>query len=392
MTRTIGIVTSARADFGLLRRLMAAVKADPALRLVVYATGMHHSHEHGYTIEEVRAAGLGDALVEVPFWQSGDQPSDISAAMGRGVCAFAAEFAKSAPDILVIMGDRYDAFPAAVAALPFTIPFAHLSGGELTEGQIDEAIRHSFTKLAHLHFPSTVDYGRRIRQLGEEPWRVTVAGLPGLDEMVDFHPAPKAEVFASLGLDPNRPVSLLTYHPETLSLDGCAAAIAEVLAAGEAVGEQILFTAPNADTGNAPILQAIQSFCDSHDNAVFRASLGRALYLEMLAHADCMVGNSSSGLVEAASFKLPVVNIGDRQRGRIAPSNVIATPIERHAITTAWRRALDPNFRGSLAGLVNPYGDGQAIERILQVLRKVTLDARLVLKHFVDWPDPEKQL
>jgi UDP-hydrolysing UDP-N-acetyl-D-glucosamine 2-epimerase len=383
--RTIGIVTSARADFGLLRRLMAQVAASPELELIVYATGMHHSSEHGHTIDEVRAASFGDAVIEVPFWRSGDGPADIAAAMGRGTVAFAEEFGKARPDILVVLGDRYDSYPAALAALPFALPIAHISGGELTEGLIDEAIRHSFTKLAHLHFASTEDYARRICQLGEEPWRVVVSGQPGLDEMAAFVPAPKAEVYARLDLDPSRPVTLVTYHPETLTAEGSASAIAELLAAAGEIRGQIVFTAPNADTGNRPILEAIEAFCADRPGILFRTSLGRNLYMEMLAHADCMVGNSSSGLVEAATFRLPVVNIGERQAGRLAPANVIHAVTERSAIATAWTRALDAEFRASLADLVNPYGDGRAVERIVARLVAQKLGPELLLKRFTDY-------
>lgn len=233
--RTIGIVTSARADFGLLKGVMAAVEADPALRLVVYATGMHHSAEHGNTIEEVRSAGFAARLIEVPVSLNGDAAADIAAAIGGGVTAFAEQFARAHPDILVILGDRFDAYPAALAALPFNIPVAHISGGDLTEGAIDDAIRHSFTKLAHLHFANTEDNARRIRQLGEEAWRVTVSGQPGLDEIKTLTPRPKAEVLAGLGLDPKRPVSLFTYHPETLSPENTAATIATILDAAHTV-------------------------------------------------------------------------------------------------------------------------------------------------------------
>lgn len=382
--RRIGIVTSARADFGLLRGLMDAVRATPELELIVYATGMHHSRAHGYTLDEVKAAGFAEAVVEVPSFQDGDSPQVIARTMAAGVSGFAAAFARRRPDILVVLGDRYDAYPAALAALPFTIPIAHISGGELTEGLIDEAIRHSLTKLAHLHFPSHEVYARRIRQMGEEAWRVTLSGQPGLDALGAFQPSPREKIVRDLGLDPKRPVSVLTYHPETLAVEKTADAIAAVLKAAAEVDSQIVFTAPNADTGNAPIRDAITAFAATHPGCVYRESLGRDLYLELLNHADCMVGNSSSGIVEAASFRLPAVNIGDRQKGRLADRNVIACAGDATAIAAAWRRALDPAFRADLAGLVNSYGDGRAVPRILAVLKSVALERRLIVKTFAD--------
>lgn len=382
--RRIGIVTSARADFGLLRGLMDAVRAAPTLELIVYATGMHHSRAHGYTLDEVKAAGFAESIVEVPSFQGGDSPEAVAATMAAGVSGFAAAFARRRPDILVVLGDRYDSYPAALAALPFTIPVAHISGGESTECLIDEAIRHSLTKLAHVHFPSHEVYARRIRQMGEEAWRVTLSGQPGLDALIAFRSAPREKIIRGLGLDPKRPVSVLTYHPETLAANNSADAIAAVLQAAAEIDSQIVFTAPNADTGNAPIRDAITAFAASHPECVYRESLGRDLYLELLNHADCMVGNSSSGIVEAASFKLPVVNIGDRQKGRLADRNVIACAGDAASIAAAWRRALDPAFRAGLAGLVNSYGDGRAVPRILAVLKSVALDRRLIVKTFAD--------
>ncbi|MBM3580963.1 MAG: UDP-N-acetylglucosamine 2-epimerase (hydrolyzing), partial [Alphaproteobacteria bacterium] len=378
--RRIGIVTSARSDFGLLRGLIDAVRAAPELELIVYATGMHHSRNHGYTLDEVKAAGFAEALVEIPSFQGGDSPEAVARTVAAGVSGFAAAFAGLRPDILVVLGDRYDSYPAALAALPFAIPIAHVSGGESTEGAIDEAIRHSLTKLAHLHFPSHQVYARRIRQMGEEAWRITLSGQPGLDALVAFRPRPRADVIRVLGLDPARPVSLLTYHPETLAADKTANAIAAVLQAAHTIDSQIVFTAPNADTGNAPIREAVAAFAIARPGCVYRESLGRDLYLELLNHADCMVGNSSSGIIEAASFKLPVVDIGDRQKGRLADRNVIRCPGDAAAIADAWRRALDPAFRAGLAGLVNSYGDGHAVPRILAVLQSVPLDRRLIVK------------
>jgi UDP-hydrolysing UDP-N-acetyl-D-glucosamine 2-epimerase len=385
--RSIGIVTSSRADFGLLRGLMTAVRDTPELDLLVYATGMHHSRPHGHTLDEVIAAGFAPYLLEVPVIPTDDGPAAISNAIGQAISRFAAVFAVRRPDLLVVLGDRYDALPAALAALPFALPVAHLCGGDVTEGAIDDAIRHTLTKLAHLHFPQLEIHAARLRGMGEEAWRVIVAGQPGLDEVVAFRPAPRNEVLSALGLNPARRVSLLTYHPETLAADGTAIAAAAVLEAARNIDSQIVITAPNSDTGNAPIRSAVEAFAKGRPDCVYRQSLGRRLYLEMLNHADAMVGNSSSGIIEAASFRLPVVNVGERQRGRFAPANVISCAGDADSVTAAWKRALDPAFRSSLADLNNPYGDGRSVERVLATLATVPLDRRLIVKRFVDVGD-----
>lgn len=387
--RTIGVVTSARSDFGLLLGLLRAIVDHPRLDLVLYVTGMHHSREHGHTIDEVRACGFASYIVNVPSFQGSDTAQAIAASMAAGLGGFASEFGRARPDILVILGDRYDSYPAAMAALPFAIPVAHISGGELTQGAIDDAIRHCFTKLSHLHFPSHPDFARRLRQMGEEPWRIVLSGQPGLDALRSFPFLPRDQVIAGLGLDPAAPVSILTFHPETLHAGESARDIAELVKAAALVRTQLVMTAPNADTGNDAIRTALTALARTRSGCVYRENLGRDLYLNVLNHADCMVGNSSSGLIEAASFKLPVVNIGDRQKGRLAPENVIHCPTRADDIATAWNRALSAQFRQGLATLENPYGDGRAVSRIVSTLVDVPLDEKLIVKGFVDWSEPQ---
>lgn len=382
--RKIGVVTSSRADFGLLKGLMQVIDADPALELAVYVTGMHHAND-GASLHEVRqAASLWKRVVEIPTWSPGDGAGDIACQIARGVEGFAAVFAAQRPDMLVVLGDRYDVLPAALAALPFTLPIAHISGGDVTEGVIDDAIRHCLTKLSHLHFPTTQEYGRRILQMGEEAWRVVVSGQPGIDLLNDFVSPPRADVLTSLGLDPARMTTLVTYHPETLRPNETKAAIDILLTVAERIDTQIVFTAPNTDPGSAAIRAAILDGCARKTDWFFRESLGRELYWRTLTAVDCMVGNSSSGVTEAASFRLPVVDIGDRQKGRIAPANVIHAPTEAGTIETAWRRALSPSFRSSTPELRNPYGDGHAVPRIVDRLRTVKFGDGLTRKRFVD--------
>ncbi|MEI8395099.1 MAG: UDP-N-acetylglucosamine 2-epimerase [Rhodospirillaceae bacterium] len=385
MPRHLGFVTSARSDFGLLLPLIRAARADDAFTVTVFATGMHFSVTHGDSFTEILEAGLEPVTVRVPVERDRAATVALAAAIGRGTVAFADALTARRPDLLVVMGDRYDMLPAVLAALPLTIPVAHLAGGELTEGVIDDAIRHAVTKFSHLHFPTMPDYAARLLRLGEEPWRVTVTGEPGLDVLRDFHFRERADLFAELKLDPLQPVSVFTLHPETLSPEATGRAVAEVLAAAAAMPGQILMTYPNADTGADTIIVALEAFAAAcPDRCVVVPHLGRTRYLHLLHHAACMVGNSSSGIVEAASFQLPVVDIGARQGGRLAPRNVLRVPAEQNAVAAAWRQAVSPEFRDGLAGLDNPYGDGHAVPRILDRLKNVELGPRLLIKRFYE--------
>jgi UDP-N-acetylglucosamine 2-epimerase (non-hydrolysing) len=392
MPRTLGFVTSARSDFGLLLPLIRAAAEAPGLGVLVYATGMHFSRRHGHSLDEILAAGLEPVLV--PVGVSGDEQRAMALAIGAGVTAFAGALCERRPDLLVAMGDRYDMMPAVLAALPLRIPVAHLAGGELTEGVIDDAIRHAVTKMSHLHFPTLPDYATRLMRLGEEPWRITVTGEPGLDALVGLRFEARETVLGALGLDPGAPVCVFTLHPETLPETAPEAQPAaasgrlagEALAAAAGMPVQLVLSYPNADAGSEAIIAAIEGFAAGRPGCRVVPHLGRDRYLQLLHHAACMVGNSSSGLVEAASFQLPVVDIGRRQGGRLAPRNVLRAPPERTAIAAAWRQALSPAFRAGLAGLANPYGDGHAVPRILSRLATQPLGPELLVKRFYQGP------
>lgn len=384
MARFIGVVTTARSDYGPLLPLLHAFRERSDVDLQIYAGGTHFSAVNGYSIMEVEAE-FGDCTIRVPCEIKGDAPADIARAMADVLAGYAQVFAAKRPDILVVLGDRYDMIPVTLAAVPFNIPVAHLSGGELTEGVIDDAIRHAVTKLSHLHFPTTEAYGQRIAQLGEEAWRIHVVGEPGLDLLRTMKRLPKVEVYGEFGFDPELPLSIFTYHPETIDFEDVPAHIAEILAGANLVTDaQILFTHPNSDTGSSHIVEAIHSYARRRERCMVAPSLGKRRYFQFLGHCDCLVGNSSSGIIEAASFHLPVVNIGTRQAGRIEPRNVITVPTRRDAIADAWRRALSANFRADLGDLENPYGDGRSSERIAEILANVPLSRDLFRKKFID--------
>jgi UDP-hydrolysing UDP-N-acetyl-D-glucosamine 2-epimerase len=381
--RTIGVVTVARSDYGIyrpvLRRLAEARDLEPAL----FVGGMHLLERFGLTVREVEADGYPVAD-HVDFLDDDDSPAAVARALGRGTEAFARSFERARPDILLVLGDRYEMLAAATATLPLSLPLAHIHGGESSEGAFDESIRHVLTKLSHLHFAATEAAARRLRQLGEEPWRIVVSGAPALDEIARLEPLLDAELERAIGLPLDPSPLVVTYHPATRDPRDPGALVRELLAAVERTALPAVFTYPNADPGGAEIRRAIDDYVSRHDDATAVASLGARAYHSLLRRAAAMVGNSSSGIIEAASFGLPVVNVGVRQNGRLRPANVIDVEDDREAIRAAIERAVSPELRASLAALESPYGDGRAAERIVATLTSVELGPRLLTKRFHD--------
>jgi UDP-hydrolysing UDP-N-acetyl-D-glucosamine 2-epimerase len=383
--RTIAVVTTSRAEYGICRALLEAIQKDPDLHLRLLVSGTHLSPEHGLTIREIQQDGY-QISEKIEMLLSSDTPQGISKSAGLGLMGFAQTFANFRPDILVVLGDRYEMHAAALAALPFKIPVAHLSGGELTEGAIDDALRHSLTKLSHLHFPATEEYARRIIQLGEEPWRVVVAGEPSLDRLSTLELLGREDLERKFLLQLDRPFLLVTFHPVTLEYEDSDWQITELL---EALGQSpmpAIFTLPNADTGNRVVRQKILEFVARHSDSRLIDNFGIHAYFSMMKLAAAMVGNSSSGIIEAASFELPVVNIGTRQGGRLRASNVIDVGYGRRVILAGIAAATAPEFRASLKGLLNPYCRGNASQIIKDRLKSVELGEALIRKKFYDVP------
>ena len=375
------MVTVARSDFGIYRPVLRAIEWDSRLGLWLYVTGMHLSERFGLTVGEIEAEGM-PVTERIPMLLEGDTPKDVALSMARGTAGMAEALARHRPDILVVLGDRFEMHAAAVAAVPFNIPIAHIHGGELSYGAIDDALRHSMTKLSHLHFATTEDSADRIRQMGEEPWRITTSGAPALDNLHLLEiPGPgKIETMFGVKLDP-APL-LVTYHPETRNLEGAEDELAKLLKALDATDKPVLFTLPNADAGNRRIIETLNEYVAKRRQAWLVDNLGTANYFGVMRAAAAMVGNSSSGIIEAASFELPVVNIGDRQKGRTRAANVIDVRADERAIRDGIEHALSPEFRRSLENLGNPYGDGRAAGKIVEVLRNVDIDQRLIAKEF----------
>lgn len=380
MSLRIGVVTVGRSDYGLYVPVLRLLQREEAFDLRLIVAAAHLVEKYGNTIQEIEKDGFPIAA-RVPMSMPGDSRQGVATSIGKGVQEFAAAYREIAPDILLLLGDRYEMFAAAIAALPLGIPIAHMHGGELTLGAIDDAIRHCLTKLSHIHFPATNEYARRIEQLGEEPWRIHMTGSPAIDSIMSIQPVPRAELEAEIGFDLSRTL-LVTYHPVTLE-NSQREQVSELLAALSAADFNFLFTYPNADAKSDEIISSLQDFVKTRKARLF-PNLGHRRFHSVLRYVAAMVGNSSSGIIEASSFHLPVVNIGSRQDGRLRPANVIDVPNSREAIITGIERAVSSEFRRSISGIVNPYGDGKAADRIVSVLRSVKPGQALLMKKFVD--------
>jgi len=383
--RVIGVVTGSRADYGILTPLLRAISTDPELTLYLIVTGMHLSPEFGMTIREIEADGFQiDDQVEMLL--SSDTPEAISKSMGLGTIGFAQVFARRRPDLLVLLGDRFEMHAAAVAALPFNIPLVHLYGGESTEGAFDDALRHSITKLSHLHFVATEEYGQRLFQMGEEPWRVAVSGALGLDNIRTTRLLGRGELETRIGLSLSQAPILVTFHSVTLEHEKTEWYVHELIEALRYFDRPIVFTSSNADTNGRLITKKVQEFVKERQNCRLVDCLGTQAYVSLMAQAAVMVGNSSSGIIESMAFELPVVNIGTRQAGRSRSKNVIDVGYGREEIINGIWQALSPQARNQIKGLPNIYGDGHATSRIIARLKDVLLDSRLLVKQFSTLP------
>lgn len=381
--RKICVVTGTRAEYGLLRWVMQGIKDDPELTLQVIATGMHLSPEFGLTYREIEHDGFRiDRKVEM--LTSSDTSVGIGKSMGLGLIGFADALNELTPDLIVVLGDRFEIFSAVATALVARIPVAHLHGGEATEGLIDEAIRHSITKMSQLHFVAAEEYRQRVIQLGEQPDRVFLVGGLGIDNIKRLKLFDRAELEEALGFKLGKKNLLITFHPVTLESATAADQMTELLAAlAELRDTQLIFTMPNADTDGRVLIKTIEQFVAQHANAHAYTSLGQLRYLSCIAHVDGVIGNSSSGLAEVPSFKKGTINIGDRQRGRLQAASVINCKPTRRNIAASLEKLYSSDFRMSLSQVRNPYGDAGASEKIVETIKSVDLKD-VLKKRFYD--------
>ncbi|WP_341894449.1 UDP-N-acetylglucosamine 2-epimerase [Ferrovibrio terrae] len=383
--RRICVITGTRAEYGLLSGLLQRMQADSAIELQILATAAHLNSDLGLTYREIEADGF--RITKVPMPIDGGETLATAQAVGSGLAALAETLHALHPDIVVVLGDRIELLAAASACLVLGIPLAHIHGGELTEGVIDDAIRHAITKMAHLHFPATEVYRNRILQMGEAPDRVFAVGALGIDNINQVDLIPPETLGKDLDFRLQSPMLIVTYHPETLDaespLTGCQALLSALDTMPEA---RIVFTKANADPGGQAINRLIANWTERNvGRAKVFASLGMRRYLSLLHTADAVVGNSSSGIIEAPAMGIPTVNIGERQAGRLRAASILDCPADSDAIAASIHVALSASFREKARQCEPPYGRGGAAERIHQILMTQPL-AGLLRKSFVDLP------
>lgn len=383
--KIISVLTATRAEYGLLKPIIKKLQSVAAFDVRVVVTGAHLSAEFGLTYKEIELDGIKiDEKLEI---LSGlDTPAATSKAMGLAMISFADYFEKLRPDMLVVLGDRYETLAVCCVAMNQRIPIAHLYGGETTQGAVDEAIRHAITKLSYLHFTSTEEYRCRVIQLGEEPDRVFCVGAIGVENIRTESYMSKSELESELDFKLDKPYAMVTFHPVTLEENKALEQIEALLAAiKKQKNMKFIFTKANADENGLLINRLIEHFVEENDHAVLFPSLGVTKYLSALKHCTMVIGNSSSGLIEAPSFGIPTINIGDRQKGRLQASSVIDCDPTEPEIRRAISLALSDEIRSLAKNTVNPYGDGNTSSKIIDVIRDyLTNDKIQMMKKFFD--------
>jgi len=380
MKKTICIVTGTRAEYGLLSPILKQLIATNSFELKVVVTGMHLAEDFGLTYKEIEADGISiDAKIDV--LQNDDSNKAMSKAIGIGVIGFAEYFDKTQPDMVVVLGDRFEIFAAATAAAVACIPIAHLYGGETTEGAVDEFFRHSITKMSYLHFTSTEQYRQRVINMGEAPDRVFNVGATGVENILSMPLITKDELTQSIGFDLNSPYALVTYHPVTLEKNTATKQIEDLLSAlDETNGLNYIFTKANADANGRAINKKIDAYCEEKENTIAFTSMGVLRYLSAMKYCEMVIGNSSSGIMETPSFKKPTINIGDRQKGRICAKSVISCEPEKHVIINSIDKARSQQFLQEIANQISPYGDGKTSEKIVAVIKDFLDNDKINLK------------
>jgi UDP-N-acetylglucosamine 2-epimerase (non-hydrolysing)/GDP/UDP-N,N'-diacetylbacillosamine 2-epimerase (hydrolysing) len=374
--RRIGVVTTSRADYSHLYWPLRELAAHREIELGVFALGPHLSPEFGTTIREVEGDGF-PIKARIECLLSSDTDTGMAKTLGLAVLSLADAFTAWRPDLLLLIADRYEMLAPAAVALTLRIPVAHIEGGEVSQGAIDDQVRNAITKMAHVHFTSTEMARRRVIAMGEEPWRVHRAGASSLDHLRRSRIMDRSELQTRLGLTLEAPTILVAWHPVTILSDTNSEADALYSALAQASG-QLIFVFPNTDAGSHALIDRTRALAATRAGTHIFVNLDAVTYWSLLGQVDAMIGNSSSGIMEAASFALPAVNVGMRQQGRERARNVIDAPADAEEIAAALARALDPNFRLSLRDMMNPYGDGTAATTIVSVLASVSIEGLLI--------------
>ena len=381
--KKICVITGSRSEYSLLKILMKDINKTDGLQLQTIVTGMHLSPEFGFTIDEIKKDGFV-INKKVEMLLSSDSSVGISKSTGLGIIGFADAFEELNPDMIILLGDRFETLSAGIAAMFFRIPISHIHGGEITEGAYDEAIRHSLTKISYLHFVSTNVYKNRVIQLGESPERVFNVGALGCQNIKKYKYLSKQELEDDILFKFGKKSILVTYHPETLQINSSSLVFNELLKALNAFPDiNILFTYPNADNDGRIIISMINEYCNSNKNAHFIPSLGSKRYFSFIKYCDGVIGNSSSSIIELPSLKKGAINIGNRQKGRVFGDNIINSLPEKNAIINAIKELFSNEFNNKLKKIKNPYENGNTSNKIIEVIKQFKIDPSLV-KSFHD--------
>ena len=384
MSRKIAVFTGTRAEYGLLYWIIKALNDSADVELQLYVGGMHLSPEFGYTVEQIEKDGF-PISERMEFLLSSDSPVGISKSMGLAIINAAEVISRQHPDLIVLLGDRFESMAIAQAAMVSCTPLAHIHGGETTEGLIDEAVRHSLTKMSHLHFTATEDYRSRVIQLGEQPDRVFNFGAPGIDSIVNLPLLKREELSKAIDFDVDGLYLMVTYHPVTLETDGAAESLENLLSVlDEYPDHKVIMTYPNADTHGRRLIGILDAYRDKNpERVLISQSLGQLRYLSLMQFTEAVIGNSSSGLIETPTFNVPTINIGNRQKGRISGVTVVDCLESRDSIKSAFDMVFSKTFKDSLQNSENPYGGGGSSEKIVNTLISYPLE-NIVIKHFFD--------
>lgn len=377
MKRKIAIVTSSRAEYGHLYWLLKDLAADSDFDPKLIVMGAHLSPEFGTTVDEIRRDGF-EIEAEIECLLSSDSDVGMAKTIGLATLGCADTLARLRPDILLLIADRYEMLAPASVALALRIPIAHIEGGEVSQGAIDDAVRNALSKLSHIHFACTEKAARRLIAMGEEEWRVQFTGSPSLDALSRNPMMTRDQVEEKLGCKLHSPI-IVAYHPVTL-LEDTTAEFEHLLAALNCFSQQLIFVYPNADAGSRALVARSREFAARRSDAMVLINLDHHTFLSLLTQAGAMVGNSSSGIMESTSLDLPTVNIGLRQQGREHADNILDAKADAEDIVVKMRKALDPEFRKRISGIASPYGDGRASQRIMETLRAIRLGPSLLMK------------
>jgi len=370
--KRIFIFTTTRADYGLLKWIIDKLQSSSEFEVYVVVGGMHLSEIHGHTVREILKDNVRN-IVEVPFLSSSSNATALVSSIGNGLIQISQVFSAYKPDFLILLGDRYELFISVIAALICRIPIVHFHGGEITEGVIDEQVRHAITKMAHIHMPSTGFYAENISKMGEDDWRIHIVGAPGIENIKKIKFYSNNEILELTGVNVDKPTILCTYHPVTLEgEENVTWQMSNLLKALSKFSLQVVFTRPNAEVGSDKIVEMIKDFVGKNDKAYFFDSLGSRLYLSFLKYVKAVVGNSSSGIIEAPSFHIPTINIGNRQKGRFKLKSVIQTGYSVNEIMEGLEKALyNQGFLEQIKYIKNPYGDGNASKYVVEAMEEV---------------------